>query len=229
MPRRPRLVLPGVPLHIMQRGNNRQVCFRAVQDYRCYLKWLGEYARESECRVHAYVLMTNHVHMLVTSNRTYGPAALMKALGQRYVRYFNRRYERSGTLWDGRYRSCLVQEEDYLLACYRYIELNPVRAGMVQHPAQYPWSSFRANALALSNGIVTPHKLYLALGQDSQQRRAAYGGLFSERLTPEQEDAFRQALNGNYALGDASFIGSVEGRLGRPATPRPPGPRSSTG
>lgn len=142
MPRRPRLALPGIPLHLIQRGNNRQACFFAEDDYRIYLDWLTEYASKSGCRVHAYVLMTNHVHLLVSADSTTAPGALMKALGQRYVQYVNRTYLRSGTLWEGRYRSCPVDQEAYLLACQRYIELNPVRAAMVRHPADYPWSSY---------------------------------------------------------------------------------------
>lgn len=135
MPRRARLALPNVPLHLIQRGNNRQACFVAEEDYRVYLDWLAEYAVKSGCRIHAYVLMTNHVHLLISAERTSAASELMKALGQRYVQYFNRSYRHSGTLWEGRYRSCPTQAEAYLLACQRYIELNPVRAGMVAHPA----------------------------------------------------------------------------------------------
>ena len=137
MPRRPRLILPGVPLHLIQRGNNRQLCFFADEDYQAYLGWLKEYAEKSGCAVHSYVLMTNHVHLLLTPETATSVGQLMKRLGQRYVQYVNRTYRRSGTLWEGRYRSCLTQEEDYLLACSRYIELNPVRANMVAHPADY--------------------------------------------------------------------------------------------
>ena len=146
MPRRPRLSLPNVPLHLIQRGNNRQACFIGDEDYRFYLDWLSEYAGRAGCSIHAYVLMTNHVHLLVSTERSAAPGEMMKALGQRYVQYFNRTYRRSGTLWEGRYRSCPTQAESYLLACQRYIELNPVRAGMVEHPAEYRWSSYRANA-----------------------------------------------------------------------------------
>lgn len=147
MPRRARLLLPGVPLHIIQRGNNRQACFFGDDDYGFYLDWLTEHARKTGCKVHAYVLMTNHVHLLLSSSKPEGAGALMKALGQRYVQYVNRTYHRSGTLWEGRFRSCLVQEEAYLLACQCYIELNPVRAGMVRRPGDYRWSSYRANGL----------------------------------------------------------------------------------
>ncbi|MCL2887459.1 MAG: transposase, partial [Betaproteobacteria bacterium] len=137
MPRRPRVVLPNLPLHLIQRGNNRQVCFITDEDCRAYLGCLSEYADAAGCRIHAHVLMTNHVHLLVSPPHGEAIGKMMKALGQRYVQYINRTYYRSGTLWEGRYRSCLMQAENYLLACQRYIELNPVRAGMVRHPAEY--------------------------------------------------------------------------------------------
>ena len=142
MPRRPRLTFSGLPLHLIQRGNNRQACFFADEDYRFYLECLAEYARPNGCRIHAYVLMTNHVHLLISPERAESPGCLMKALGQRYVQYVNRQNRRSGSLWEGRFRSCLIQEDAYLLTCQRYIEQNPVRADMVAHPGEYPWSSF---------------------------------------------------------------------------------------
>lgn len=146
--RRPRLTTANIPLHIIQRGNNRQACFFADEDYRCYLEWLEEYSHTSGCAIHAYVLMTNHVHLLLTPSEATSTCMLMKRLGQRYVQYVNRVYKRSGTLWEGRYRSCLAQDDLYLLACQRYIELNPVRATMVDTPDEYRWSSYRTNALA---------------------------------------------------------------------------------
>jgi putative transposase len=136
MPRRARLALANIPLHIIQRGNNGQACFFSEEDYHLYLGWLGKYARETGCQVHSYVLMTNHVHLLICANGVDSASLLLKALGQRYVQYVNRTYRRSGTLWEGRYKSCLVQEEVYLLTCQRYIELNPMRAGMVSHPEE---------------------------------------------------------------------------------------------
>ena len=146
MPGRPRIVLPGTPLHLIQRGNNRQACFYTEEDYLLYLDWLKEFAEKCECSVHAYVLMTNHVHLSITPYNKDSAGVMMKRLGQRYLQYINRTYRRSGTLWEGRFRSCFTQEENYILACYRYIELNPVRASIVEHPAEYRWSSFRANA-----------------------------------------------------------------------------------
>ena len=143
MPRRPRVLLSGYPLHIVQRGINREPCFFAEEDYHCYLHWLEETARACRCAIHAYALMTNHVHLLLTPSENGSPARLMQSLGRRYVQYINRFYRRSGSLWEGRYKSSVVQAEDYLLACQRYIELNPVRAGMVNDPGQYRWSSYR--------------------------------------------------------------------------------------
>jgi len=219
MPRRARLSLPNVPLHIIQRGNNRQACFYADEDYRKYLEWLQEYAAKTGCMIHAYVLMTNHVHLLVSVADGGSAGSLMKALGQRYVQYVNRSYRRSGTLWEGRFRSCLTQEEKYLLTCQRYIELNPVRAGMVEHPAEYPWSSDRANAQGEADALVKPHSLYEALGCDAASREAAYRELFRYELEPGLVDEIRRATNGNYALGNEKFAEQVAAALGRRAVP----------
>lgn len=215
MPRRARLTLPNVPLHIIQRGNNRQACFFADEDARFYLDWLREHAGKTGCRIHAYVLMTNHVHLLLSASTPDGAGALMKALGQRYVQYINRTYRRSGTLWEGRFRSCLTQEDSYLLACQRYIELNPVRAGMVDHPAEFRWSSYRANAQGEPDAVIEPHPLYLVLGATSAIRQAAYRELFRHELDPGAVDAIRQATNGNYALGDERFGAEIAAMLGR--------------
>jgi putative transposase len=219
MPRRARLALPGVPLHLIQRGNNRQACFFADEDYRCYLEWLAECAGRTGCRIHAYVLMTNHVHLLVSADRSEAPGALMKALGQRYVQYVNRVYRRSGTLWEGRFRSCPIQEEIYLLACQRYIELNPVRAGMVNHPGEYCWSSYRANGQGEHDVLVRPHSLYEALGLDVAGRHAAYRELFRHELERGLVDEIRRATNGNFALGNERFAADVAASLGRRVQP----------
>ena len=223
MPRRARLALPNVPLHVIQRGNNRQACFFAEEDYLSYLGWLGEYAGTIGCRIHAYVLMTNHVHLLLSAERPGAAGALMKALGQRYVQYVNRTYRRSGTLWEGRFRSCLTQEESYLLACQRYIELNPVRAGMVTHPADYRWSSYRANGQGEPDVVVRPHLVYTALGSDAAGQQAAYRELFRFDLEPGLIDEIRRATNGNYALGNKRFSDEVTAVLGRRVTPGRPG------
>lgn len=217
MPRRARLLVPGVPVHVIQRGNNRSACFYADEDYRFYLDHLAEQARKHGCAVHAYCLMTNHVHLLLTPVQAGSLGGLMKALGQRYVQYVNRTYRRSGTLWEGRFRSCLMQDEAYVLACYRYIELNPVRAGMVVHPAEYRWSSYRANAQGEADALLTPHELYLAQALDYEARLAAYRELFRYELDPGLVDEIRQATNGNFALGDSRFIAEIEQALGRRA------------
>ena len=164
MPRRPRLAVPGIPWHIIQRGNNRDACFYDEMDYRYYLETLKEQADKYQCRIHAYVLMTNHVHLLVTPEAVDSAALMMKYLGQRYVQYINRTYRRSGTLWEGRFKSCLAQDETYVLTCHRYIELNPVRASMVDHHRDYVWSSYLANAEGQHNPLLTPHPEYQRLG-----------------------------------------------------------------
>jgi len=229
MPRRPRLVLPEIPLHLIQRGNNRQICFVTDDDCRFYLECLGEYAETTGCRIHAYVLMSNHVHLLVTPESAGAVGALMKRLGQRYVQYFNRTWKRSGTLWEGRFRSCLAQDEAYVLACYRYIELNPVRAGMVEHPDQYRWSSYDANAQGADSRLLIPHADYLALGSSPETRRRAYRELFRCQLDSGLVDEIRGATNGNYVLGNDRFRKQVEVALqqrttrGRPGRPRKKG------
>ena len=226
MPRRARLSVPGIPWHIIQRGNNRTACFYADEDYRFYLELLEELSGKFGCTVHAYVLMTNHVHLLLTPEKEESAALLMKHLGQRYVQYVNRTYRRSGTLWEGRFRSCLAQAEDYVLACYRYIELNPVRADMVRHPREYRWSSYRANAEGRSNKLIQPHDMYKRLGRSVGSRREAYRGLFKAHMDDGMMDNIRAATNGNYVLGTARFqeqIGQMlgrrvtKGRAGRPA------------
>ena len=219
MPRRPRIVQPGTPLHLIQRGNNRQACFYAEEDYLIYLDWLKEFAEKCECSVHAYVLMTNHVHLLITPHNKDSAGAMMKRLGQRYVQYINRTYRRSGTLWEGRFRSCLTQEEDYVLACYRYIELNPVRASMVEHPAEYRWSSFRVNAQGEVSALLAPHDIYKRLGFDERSRQQNYRELFRYHLDPGIIDEIRSATNGNFALGSDIFKEQVSISLGRRVEP----------
>ena len=219
MPRRARLSLPNVPVHLIQRGNNRQACFFSDEDCCFYLEWLKEYAGKAGCRVHAYVLMTNHVHLLLSAERADAVGVMMKALGQRYVQYVNRTDRRCGTLWEGRFRSCLTQDESYLLACQRYIELNPVRAEMVAHPAEYRWSSYRANAQGESAALLSPHALYFALGGDAMSRQAAYRELFRFELEPGLVDEIRRATNGNFALGNSRFTDEIAAALGRRVVP----------
>ena len=223
MPRRARISLPEVPLHIIQRGNNRQACFHAEAVYCFYLDCLREYAIKTRCQVHAYVLMTNHVHLLATAADAQGAGSLMKAVAQRYVQYVNPRYRRSVSLWEGRFRSCLTQEEGYLLACMRYIELNPVRAERVAHPAEYRWSSYRANAQGEANALVSPHALYHALGKDTEEQQAGYRELFRHQLETGMVDAIRLATNGNFVLGSPRFAAEIAKVLGRRVTQGAPG------
>lgn len=217
MPRRARLSISGIPWHIIQRGNNRSVCFYAEDDFQFYLHYLEEFAAKFGCAIHTYILMTNHVHLLLTPQRPDSASLLMKHLGQRYVQYVNRTYRRSGTLWEGRFRSCLTQTEDYVLACYRYIELNPVRAGMVNRPQDYRWSSYHANALGRTNSLIVPHDEYLRLAREESSRLEAYRVLFKAHLDEEVVGQIRSATNGNYALGGERFQREIEMALGRRA------------
>lgn len=218
MPRRARVLLPGVALHLIQRGNNRSACFFADEDYLFYLEHLADQAKKHACAVHAWCLITNHVHLLLTPSRPESVGLLMKGLGQRYVQYINRTYHRSGTLWEGRFRSCLLQEESYLRACYQYIEMNPVRAGMVAHPAEYRWSSYRANAQAEHSTWIRPHALYQALGAGNGSVAQAYRELFRYQLEPGLVVQIRSTTNGGYALGSTRFAAEVEAALGRRVT-----------
>ena len=222
MPRRARVHLDEVPLHIVQRGHNREPCFFAEEDYSSYLHWLGEALAETECKLHAYVLMTNHVHLLLTPKRAEAVQKLIISLGRRYVQYVNRSYRRTGTLWDSRYKSSLVQAETYLLACQRYIELNPVRAAMVDDPAHYRWTSYRANALGQVDARLSPHALYLAMGQSDKDRQAAYRALFRAQLDRAAIDDIRLALNQSQPLGNERFYRKIEKVTGgrREAKPR---------
>jgi len=229
MPRRPRITIPGIPLHIIQRGNNRQACFFADEDYGLYLDWLQEYSRSTGCAIHAYVLMTNHVHLLLTPTQKESASNLLKRLGQRYVQYINRCYKRSGTLWEGRFRSSILLTDAYLFTCHRYIEMNPVRAGMVNHPGDYHWSSYRANGQGESSEIITPHPLYRDLGCTDDKRRSAYAEFFKHELEQGEIDKIRKATNGNFSLGSDRFQDEIGCMLGRRVVPgqagRPKRPR----
>ena len=200
MPRPPRSILPGVAVHVNQRGNNRVACFRHESDYLMYLAHLRQLCEKYDCAAHAYCLMTNHVHLLLTPSAPGACTALMRDLGQRYVQYFNRRHERTGTLWEGRFGSCLVDSAAYVLGCYRYIELNPVRARMVIGPLAYDWSSARANTGLVNPDGLTVHAEYLALGQDDAARRRAYRKLLDLGDDPMVAKSLREATGGGYPL-----------------------------
>ena len=215
MSRRARLSVAGVPWHIIQRGNNRAVCFHCEEDYRFYLHYLKEFADRFGCALHAYVLMTNHVHLLLTPVSGESAGLMMKHLGQRYVQYVNRTYRRTGTLWEGRFRSCLPQSEGYVLACHRYIELNPVRAGMVVRPQDYRWSSYHGNGLGRANALLTPHEEYLRLDSRETERQEVYRSLFRAHVGEALTDEIREATNGNFVLGDRRFQDQIALALGR--------------
>lgn len=223
MPRLPRLNLQGVPQHVVQRGNNRQVCFFIEQDYTVYLDKLKYYAKQYQVDVHAYVLMTNHVHLLMTPNTDKGVSQLMQSLGRYYVRYINQTHKRTGTLWEGRYKSTLVDSEAYLLLVSRYIELNPVRANMVEHPAEYPWSSYHANALDKVIELVSPHPLYQRLGSNDKTRKANYQLLFKHHIPALSLKGIRDATNKAWVLGSEQFKQQIEAQTGRRASPKPRG------
>jgi putative transposase len=209
MPRCARIRVPQIPLHIVQRGNNRAACFFDVDDRRVYLALLKKFAARFDCAVHAYVLMSNHVHLLLTPEDADGVSLLMKHLGQCYVQYVNRTHTRTGTLWEGRYRSHPVQCYRYLLACYRYIELNPVRAAIVRHPKDYRWSSYRANAGLERSSVLNAHAEYLAIGA------AAYRLTFPSHMQRPDLDEIRSASSGGRALGDGSFRAEISALTGR--------------
>ncbi len=219
MARLPRVAPVGMPQHVIQRGNNRQVCFAAEEDFVAYLGWLKAYAPLCGVEVHAWVLMTNHVHLLCTPQRENAVSRLMQSVGRRYVQYFNITYQRSGTLWEGRFRSSLIQAEEYLLSVYRYIELNPVRAAIVADPADYVWSSYQVNALGKASELCTPHALYLALGDDALSRQQHYRDLFGAHVDEALLMDIRQALNSGLALGNVFFTEQIEKLTGKRVTP----------
>jgi putative transposase len=202
--RRARIRAAGFPLHIIQRGNNRSFCFADDADRQLYLQVLGSLASKFQCAIHAYVLMTNHVHLLMTPDTADGASIMMKQLGVRYVQHFNRTHGRTGTLWEGRFRSSVVATEGYFLCCQRYVEANPVRAGMVSHPAEYRWSSHRFNALGEADALVTPHPIYLALGRNAAEREEVYRGLSGTDIDALSLQSIRAATNSGQMLGSST-------------------------
>ncbi len=210
MPRKPRFFLPGIPVHAVQRGNNRQAVFFDETDYRFYLEWLKKAAEKYGCRVHAYVLMTNHVHLLVTPEHKESLSRLFQYVGRYYVCYINDTYRRSGTLWEGRFKASMIEEARHLLSCYRYIELNPVRAGMVDRPEDYLWSSYQCNALNAKDPLITPHDLYLHLGETEESRRQTYQGLFKKPVAIETVGEIRDCLQSGTPFGSDEFKARIE-------------------
>jgi putative transposase len=203
MARHPRLIVPGVALHVVQRGNGRRDCFRQDNDRLVYLSILRDLSRLRRCALHAYCLMTNHIHLLLTPDNKISCSLMMRDLARCYASYFNRRYSRTGTLWEGPFRSCLVDSARYVLGCYRYIEQNPVRARMVASPGGHPWSSYPGNAGARTDDLLTPHAEYLALGSEERSRHRAYAGMHGTGDDPQFASAVREAtMNGFPLVGE---------------------------
>jgi putative transposase len=209
VPRRPRICPAGIPVHAIQRGNNRQTLFTSDKDVVAYAHWLEEGAVKFDVQVHGWVFMTNHVHLLLTPRSDDALSRLFQYLGRLYVRYFNFAYARSGTLFEGRFKSSLVQQEHYLLTCLRYIELNPVRAGMVTDPGDYRWSSYRMHAFGLAAKLWSPHEAYLALGQDDAARQRAYRTLIGEALDQDLVAKIRHCANAGLVLGTEKFRSQI--------------------
>ena len=218
MARLPRLTLPGYPHHIIQRGNNRQMIFADTQDFATMMALLAENAHKFAVAVHAYVLMDNHFHLLATPATAEALPLMMQAVGRSYVRYFNQRHARSGTLWEGRYRSTLIETERYLLACMVYIDLNPVRAGMVAQPGAWQWSSHAHYLGQRIDKLVTPHALYWALGNTPFAREAAYAGLVQAGIGSGDQAALTDAALSGWALGDSGLLAKLKKKAPRPVT-----------
>ena len=210
MARLPRLTLAHQPHHVIQRGNNRQPIFASSADYQALLGLLEEAAKRFEVALHAYVLMSNHFHLLATPQTADGLPKMMQAVGRSYVRYFNDSQKRSGTLWEGRYKSTLIQTERYLLACMVYIDLNPVRAGMVGAPQDYLWSSHLHYLGARQDRLITPHSLYWELGNTPFAREAAYADLVQAGVNPVQQAALTDATLRGWALGESDFVADLQ-------------------
>jgi len=232
MPRRSRLNVTDVPQHIIQRGNNRQATFFSEEDYRFYLERLVDASRKYGCSIYAYVLMTNHVHLLASAERSYGLSLMMQYVGRYFVRYINRLYRRSGTLWEGRFRASLVDTEVYFLRGCRYIECNPVRARMVVAPGNYPWSSYACHAFGMPDKLVRMHEQYDRLGKTAEDRQQAYRELFRSELNTSELAEIRDTVNSGWPLGSDRFKDEVESALkravrapkrGRPAQHERPG------
>jgi putative transposase len=214
MPRHARLRIAGLPLHVVQRGTNRARCFNTPDDLSLYLGLLNQFGTPLGVDVHAYVLMPNHVHLLLSPREAWSISGFMKQVGQRYAQHFNRTYGRTGAFWEGRFHSSIVDTDKYLMLCHRYIELNPVRAGLCGSPHAYEWSSFGANALGRPSLVLAPHREYVALGADAVSRREAYLGLFEGGVSDEELRAIRRSITSGYALGSEAFVDQLEREIG---------------
>ena len=228
MPRHARYILPNVPLHIVQRGNNKQACFFEDRDFRVYLRSLETHAVQWRCSVHSYALMTNHVHILITPADALGPGRMMKAVAQNFTEYINRARKRTGSLWEGRFWSGMVGEADYVMRCQRYIELNPVEARMVDSPTAYPWTSYHANAGYRDKGFLVTRPEFQGLGESESTRIQRYREYLSVAPSQEECEAIEHAVKGGFAWGGTSFMRDVEQQFG-PRSVRKRGPLRSTG
>jgi putative transposase len=217
MSRLPRFDIPGLPLHVIQRGNNRVATFGCTADFRFFKACMKKALNQHACDVHAYVLMTNHVHLLVTPRASGAVSRIMQSIGRRYVEYFNRRNNRSGTLWEGRYRACVIDSDRYLFACATYIEQNPMRAGMVRAPEAYRWSSYRCNALGQADDLVTPHPNFVSLAGADTTWHDGYRALTAPAPSDHVIGRVRRAVHTQWALGEEAFCASVS-RRGRRAS-----------
>lgn len=219
MPRQPRYFVPSIPQHVLTRGVDRQPTFFQVEDFELYISALREAAATYCCAIHAYVLMTNHVHLLITPSSDHALPKLMQAMGRTYVQRLNRLYARTGALWEDRYRASPVQDATYLLSCYRYIELNPVRAGLVNGPHEYAFSSYACNALGKPDPLVTPHPMYMNLGSDREHRLTSYRRLFEDRLDANTLKQLRDTTDACLLLGNDHFKDQIELMIGRSVRP----------
>ncbi len=215
MARLPRLSVPGYPHHVIQRGNNRQAIFSTPADYRLLLNLLDENTKKFDVAVHAYVLMSNHFHLLATPETQDGLPQMMQAVGRRYVRYFNDAQGRTGTLWEGRYKSTLIQTDRYLMACMAYIDLNPVRGGLVAQARDYPWSSHGHYIGQQADRLITPHALYWELGNTPFAREAAYAELVNTGVSVDQQQVLTKATLSGWALGEADFVNDLQKKTER--------------
>ena len=213
---------------VMQRGIDQQDVFFHDDDYQCYLEYLEAAAKANRVKIHAYVLMPDHVQLLASPGTEQGISKTLQTLGRNYAQYLNDNYWRGGALWEGRYRATILDGKNYLLRCSRYIEENPVRAGLVEHPKEYPWSSYRHNAMGIEDARVSEYKIYRALGASERERKKAYRALFRKKMSTDEETLIYESTLKGWALGDSRFIAKIEKMGGRRATPLPRGrPRLS--
>lgn len=215
MPRRVRMYVPGYTYHIVHRGNNRTACFFEEENFRIYMRYMCEVLQRYGNSLHAYCLMTNHVHLLLTAECEDSISNFMKVVCSRYAQYINKKYARTGTLWEGRHKASAIDSENYLLKCYRYIELNPVAAHIVDRPEEYAWTSHHSNAWSEQDPLVSAHESYLALGSDQGSRCENYRSLFDEALSREDSHAIHSAVQSSLPLGSNKFIREIESRAGR--------------